>query len=200
MHNLAMSVFEVLTSLGYLGIALGLMIEIIPSEIVLAYGGYLLSQGKISLMGAIIAGVIGGTIAQLFIYWIGRYGGRPFLERFGKLIGIKRNHIDLSEQWFNRYGPGVIFSARFIPIVRHAISIPAGIAKMSQVKFTLYTVSAIIPWSILFIMLGEQLGGNWQRINEVAAPYVKQILIVAVIILVIYFGFKLMIKKKRNNK
>jgi membrane protein DedA with SNARE-associated domain len=199
MHSFIMSVFEILTSLGYLGIALGLMVEIIPSEIVLAYGGYLLSQGKISLIGAIIAGVIGGTIAQLFIYWIGRYGGRPFLERYGKFIGIKRHHIDLSEQWFQKYGPGVIFSARFIPVVRHAISIPAGIAKMSQLKFTLYTVGAIIPWSILFILLGDQLGSNWQQINEVAAPYVKGILIAAVVILVIYFVFKL-ISTKRNKK
>lgn len=199
MHNFVMSIFDLLTSLGYFGIALGLMVEIIPSEIVLAYGGYLISQGKISFIGALIAGIIGGTIAQLFIYWIGRYGGRPFLEKYGRFIGIKRKHIDLAEEWFKKYGSGVIFSARFIPVVRHAISIPAGIAKMSLSKFTLYTIGAIIPWSILFIYLGNKLGSNWQQINDVAAPYVKQILIVAVLILVLYFVIKLLLKKAKKD-
>src|SRR6476469_5583754 len=100
MSHFIQSIFEILSSLGYLGIALGLMVEIIPSEIVLAYGGYLISQGKISFIGALIAGIIGGTIAQLFIYWIGRYGGRPFLEKYGRFIGIKPKHINLAEEWF----------------------------------------------------------------------------------------------------
>ena len=108
---------------------LGLMLEVIPSEIVLSYAGYLVSTGSITFWGAVAFGTIGGVIAQLFIYWIGRYGGRPVLERYGKYILIQKKHIDYAEAWFNRYGTGVIFTARFIPVVRHAISIPAGIAK-----------------------------------------------------------------------
>lgn len=104
---------------------LGLMLEVIPSEIVLSYAGYLVSTGSITFWGAVAFGTIGGVIAQLFIYWIGRYGGRPVLERYGKYILIQKKHIDYAEDWFNRYGTGVIFTARFIPVVRHAISIPA---------------------------------------------------------------------------
>ncbi len=184
------SILEFLSQLGYFGIALGLMIEIIPSEIVLGYGGYMISQGHINFVGAVIAGTIGGTIAQLFLYWAGYYGGRPFLEKYGKYVFIQKHHIDVAENWFKKYGVGVIFTARFIPVVRHAISIPAGIAKMSFTKFTLYTVAAILPWSILFIHLGKVLGSNWADVKEFAQPYVLPILIAAIILGVIYFLVK----------
>ncbi|AGK52519.1 MAG: hypothetical protein K0S25_498 [Bacillus sp. (in: firmicutes)] len=194
MTDFVLSILVALTDLGYFGIALGLMIEIIPSEIVLGYGGYLISLGKISFVGAVIAGSIGGTIAQLFLYWIGYYGGRPFLEKYGKYILIHKKHIDLAEEWFKKYGTGVIFSARFIPVVRHAISIPAGIAKMSPVKFTVYTLAAIIPWTILFLYLGTVLGKNWADIKGFAQPYIVPAIIGALIIGIIYY-----LVKRRGN-
>ncbi|MFZ7947024.1 MULTISPECIES: DedA family protein [Bacillaceae] len=190
MANFINSILEFLSQLGYLGIALGLMIEIIPSEIVLGYGGYMVSQGHLNFVGAVIAGTIGGTIAQLFLYWAGYYGGRPFLEKYGKYVLIKKSHIDVAELWFRKYGAGVIFSARFIPVVRHAISIPAGIAKMSATKFTLYTVAAVLPWSILFIYLGKVLGKNWSHVKEVAQPYILPIIIAAIVLGAIYFLIK----------
>jgi membrane protein DedA with SNARE-associated domain len=190
MKEFIFSVLEFLSELGYFGIALGLMIEIIPSEIVLGYGGYMISEGILGYPGAVIAGTIGGTLAQLFLYWAGYYGGRPFLEKYGKYVFIKKKQIDLSEQWFRKYGVGVIFFARFIPVVRHAISIPAGIAKMSATKFTLYTVAAVIPWTILFLYLGHALGENWSHIKEYAAQYTMPIIIGAVILGVIYFLIK----------
>lgn len=190
MSNFIYTVLMMLSSLGYLGIALGLMIEIIPSEIVLGYGGYMISKGLLNYPMAIISGIIGGTIAQLFLYWAGYYGGRPFLEKYGKYILIRKKQIDLSEQWFQKYGAGVIFTARFIPVVRHAMSIPAGIAKMPIGKFTLYTVAAMIPWTIFFLYLGEVLGNNWASIKTIAQPYVTPTIIGAVIIAAIYFWFK----------
>lgn len=190
MKEFIFSVLQFLAQLGYFGIALGLMIEIIPSEFVLAYGGYMIAQGQFNYPGAIIAGVIGGTIAQLFLYWAGYYGGRPFLKKYGKYILIKEKHIDIAEQWFQKYGAGVIFSARFIPVVRHAISIPAGIAKMSIARFTLYTVAAILPWTILFLYLGHVLGKNWTNIKEYAHAYTLPILIAALVIAAIYFLIK----------
>jgi membrane protein DedA with SNARE-associated domain len=190
MKEFIFSVLEFLSELGYFGIALGLMIEVIPSEIVLGYGGYMISEGILGYPGAVIAGTIGGTLAQLFLYWAGYYGGRPFLEKYGKYVFIKKKQIDLSEQWFRKYGVGVIFFARFIPVVRHAISIPAGIAKMSATKFTLYTVAAVIPWTILFLYLGHALGENWSHIKEYAAQYTMPIIIGAIILGVIYFLIK----------
>lgn len=193
MKNVGSLISEILTwltNMGYAGIAIGLMIEIIPSEIVLAYGGYMVSEGTIGFIGAIIAGVIGGTIAQIFIYWIGRYGGRPFLDKYGKYLLIKKHHIDMSENWFQKYGTGVVFSARFIPVVRHAISIPAGIAKMPFLKFVVLTVLAIIPWSILFVYLGIQLGCQWDDVESIAGTYTTPIMILAIAVIALYFVIK----------
>jgi membrane protein DedA with SNARE-associated domain len=197
MSDIIHSILVFFEGLGYWGVMLGLMIEVIPSEIVLAYAGFLVFRGEIGFTGAVIFGTIGGVIAQIFIYWLGRYAGRPFLERFGKYIFIHKKQIDLSEQWFNRYGTGVIFTARFIPVVRHAISIPAGLAKMPLWKFTLYTTLAVIPWSILFIYLGNTLGENWESINAKAAPYVLPFIWASVGLTALYFLYQLIRKRRR---
>ncbi|TXC89762.1 DedA family protein [Metabacillus litoralis] len=196
MEAIIVDVLEWLTNLGYIGIAIGLMLEVIPSEVVLGYGGYMIVLGKIGFIGAIIAGVIGGTVAQLILYWIGSIGGRPFLKKYGKFLLIKNHHIDLSEKWFEKYGSGVIFGARFIPIVRHAISIPAGIAKMSIWKFTLYTVAAMIPWTIFFLYLGMELGSNWMYIKEAAKPFVIPLISISCLMVIAYFLVK---KFQMNN-
>ncbi|WP_078381623.1 DedA family protein [Sutcliffiella halmapala] len=189
MEQFFLTVFELFTGLGVLGIALGLMIEIIPSEIVLGYGGYLIARGEVGFFSAALAGVVGGTLAQLFLYWAGSYGGRPFLEKYGKYIFIHPKHLDLSEKWFQNYGPIVIFTARFIPVVRHAISIPAGIAKMRFLPFLLYTIAAVIPWTILFLFIGFQLGENWREIKQVAQPLIVPMMILLILGAITYFVF-----------
>lgn len=186
---------EVLGQYGFFGIALALMIEIIPSEIVLGYGGFLISSGKLSFIAALLAGVLGGTAAQLFLYWLGVYGGRPFFEKYGKWLFIKRSHLDASEAWFEQYGTIVIFTARFIPIVRHAISIPAGIARMSFYQFLTYTIAAMVPWTILFLLIGIQLNQHWNTISTVASSYIKPIVIIAVVSLLLYFCYQYVLKK-----
>lgn len=198
MDAIISAILETLADLGYWGIALGLMIEVIPSEIVLSYGGYLISIGKINFLGALIAGIIGGTLAQLFLYWIGYYGGRPFLEKYGRFLLINEKHLDLSERWFERYGTGVVFTARFIPVIRHAISIPAGIAKMNLFRFTILTVLAMVPWSVLFLYLGMQLGNNWADIKSFAQPFVAPIMYGALAGAMIYIVFQFR-KQRRTN-
>ena len=183
-----------LADMGYLGILLGLMIEVIPSELVLGYGGYLVGIGRIGFWGAVAAGTAGGTAAQLFLYWAGRYGGRPFLLKYGKYLFIKEKHIGVADEWFLRYGGGVIFTARFIPVVRHAISIPAGIARMSIWRFLLYTVFAILPWTIFFLSLGRFLGENWREIGERAEPFLLPLGGLSCIFIVLYIIWK----KKRT--
>lgn len=182
--------FAWIQSLGGFGIMLGLMVEVIPSEIVLAFGGYLVSQGELSFAVAVIYGSIGGTIAQIFVYWVGRYGGRPFLERYGKYMLISMKHLELAEAWFKRYGSGVVFFARFIPIVRHAISIPAGISRMPLGKFALLSVLAIVPWSMFFVYAGMQLGDRWAQFDEQAAPYIQPAILVALGLAIIFFIVK----------
>lgn len=189
MYEMISNIFELLSELGYFGILFGLMIEVIPSEIVLSYGGYLIGIGEIHFLGALLSGVIGGTFAQLFLYWVGAYGGRPFLEKYGKYIFILPKHLDASERWFQKYGTGVIFSARFIPVIRHAISIPAGIAKMPLSHFTLLTIGAMIPWTILFLLLGIELGEHWKMIEQYSRPFILPIIGFAITGMILYFTF-----------
>ncbi|MBG9542693.1 membrane protein [Cytobacillus firmus] len=179
MEEMIAGIFELLSQLGYAGIALGLMVEVIPSEIVLSYGGFLVSTGDIHFIGALLAGIAGGTLAQLFLYWLGAYGGRPVLDKYGKYLLIQRKHLDASEKWFEKYGTGVIFTARFIPVIRHAISIPAGIAKMPLSIFTIYTIAAMVPWTVLFLLLGMELGDHWRDIKEYAKPFILPIIVIA---------------------
>lgn len=196
MNGFIYTILDWLADLGYVGIALGLMIEIIPSEIVLAYGGFLILLGKIKFLGAVIAGTIGGVMAQLFLYWAGYYGGRPFLEKYGRYVFIHKRHLDLAEEWMRTYGPGVVFGGRFIPIVRHAISIPAGITKMPFIQFVTLTTLAIIPWSIFFLYLGITLGSHWNQIEVVAGPFLLPLSITAGICMLIYVAVRRYKKRK----
>ena len=207
MSELIMNILNWFAEMGYIGILLGLMVEIIPSELVLGYGGYLVGMGKMHFVGAVIAGVVGGTIAQLFLYWAGYYGGRTFLLKYGKYIFIKESHIIMAEEWFQRYGVGVVFTARFIPVVRHAISIPAGIARMPAWTFTFYTVAAVIPWTILFLSLGRILGENWQQIREITSPYLIPVAGFSFALIMLYIIWKkkspppiVTVKKVRSDK
>ncbi|MNC21208.1 hypothetical protein D3C75_691770 [compost metagenome] len=196
MGELVHRILEVITGMGYWGILIGLAIEVIPSEIVLAYAGYLAYQGQINMVEAVIFGTIGCLLQQIVLYAIGIYGGRPFVDKYGKYLHIKPKHIDLTERWFNKYGAGVVFTSRFIPVVRQAISIPAGIARMNLAKFLVYTGLASIPWAILFITLGKKLGENWESIDEKAGPYTQPILWAALGLTVLYVLYKVIFRKK----
>ncbi|CAG7646201.1 hypothetical protein PAECIP111802_03686 [Paenibacillus allorhizosphaerae] len=190
LHGLIQSALHFIEGLGVWGILLGLMLEVIPSEIVLSFGGYLVSQGRISLVGAIVFGTIGCLLQQVILYWIGRYGGRPFLDKFGKYLHLKKKHLDIAEGWFNKYGAGMVFTARFVPVLRQAISIPAGMARMPMLKFLFYTLLGTIPWAVLFVYFGRALGDNWEQIDEVTRPYVKPFIFAAIVCAALYILWK----------
>ncbi|MDF2963260.1 MAG: rane protein [Paenibacillus sp.] len=201
LKDLVHSALLFIESLGVWGILLGLMMEVIPSELVLSYGGYLVSQGRVSLIGAVIFGTLGCVLQQIILYWIGRYGGRPFVEKYGKYLMLKKRYLDIAEGWFNKYGPIMVFAARFVPVVRQAISIPAGLAKMPMVVFLFYTTLGTIPWAILFVYLGRTLGSNWEQIDEMAAPFMKYLIIGAIAVTVLYVLIKLVLRNKgRGNR
>jgi membrane protein DedA with SNARE-associated domain len=196
-HEWLVTILTTLTDWGYIGIALALMIEVIPSELVLSYAGFMVSSGKLSFIGAFLGGVIGGTAAQLFLYWLGYYGGRPFFIKYGKYLFISERHIESAESWFERYGTIVIFTARFIPVVRHAISIPAGISRMSLTAFTLYTFAAMLPWTLLFMVIGMELGIHWEHIEVIGIRYIKPLSMIAISATFLYLLFSYYRHKKK---
>ncbi|THF72995.1 DedA family protein [Cohnella fermenti] len=186
-------------SLGYFGIIIGLALEVIPSEIVLAYGGYLVSKGDIVFWVAVLCGTVGALLQQWILYAIGRFGGRPVVYKFGKYLHIKEKHIELAERWFEKYGPIIVFTGRFVPVMRQVVSLPAGMSKMNLTKFSLLTLIASLPWSILFIWLGWKLGDQWENIDEKAAPYVQPTILIAIALLIVYFLFQFLRKRNKAN-
>ena len=112
-----------------------------------------------------MAGVAGNVIGSWAAYAVGLYGGRPFIDKYGKYILLRHHHVELAERWFAKYGPATVFFSRLLPIVRTFISLPAGIGKMPFWKFTVYTTAGCIPWVLLLGWIGLKAGDNWEAIR-----------------------------------
>ena len=137
----------------------------IPSEIIMPFSGYLVATGKFSLWLVIIFGAIGNLLGSIVAYAIGAYGGRPFIEKYGKYILIRRDELDRAQKFFEKYGNLSIFLSRLLPIIRTFISLPAGIARMKFWKFCFYTLIGSLFWSGLLAYIGVFLGSNWQSME-----------------------------------
>ena len=161
---------EVIAGLGYWGIFWGMAVESanipLPSEVILPFGGYLVSTGRLDFWGAAMAGTLGGTFGSVVSYWLGVCGGRPFLVRYGRYFGFSVKHLQTAEQWFDRYGEATVFFTRLMPVIRTFISLPAGIARMHFTKFVIYTFLGSLPWSLLLTYAGLKLGQNWKTIES----------------------------------
>jgi membrane protein DedA with SNARE-associated domain len=137
----------------------------IPAEATMMFAGFAVSQGKMGLAAAIIAGVAGNVAGAWVIYYVGLYGGRPFIDRYGKYVFLKHEHIELTERWFERWGAAAVLICRLIPGVRSFVSLPAGVARMPMWKFTLYTALGCIPFVAVLTWLGVKLGANWHTLE-----------------------------------
>jgi membrane protein DedA with SNARE-associated domain len=137
----------------------------VPSEAIMPFAGFAVTQGTMTLFGITVAGVLGNLVGSWIAYAIGLYGGRPFIDKYGKYVLLRHHHVELAERWFARYGPAAVFFSRMIPIVRTFISLPAGIARMPFWKFTVYTLLGCIPWVLMLGWAGTRLGENWEKIR-----------------------------------
>ncbi len=168
--EIAKVVTGAISSLGYWGIFWGMAIESanipLPSEVILPYGGYLVSTGRLEFYLAVMAGTLGGTLGSVISYWLGICGGRPLLVKYGHYFGFSVKHLETAERWFDRYGEATVFFTRLMPVVRTFISLPAGIARMNFVKFVIYTFLGSLPWSLLLTYAGLKLGENWNTIES----------------------------------
>jgi membrane protein DedA with SNARE-associated domain len=154
MHHLLEIWFSWVLSGGYVGIiilmAMGSTPLPVPAEVVLPPAAFLAAQGKLNPAGVILAGTFGAYLGAAFMYWISRWIGRPLILRFGRFILLTPGKLEHAEHWLNRYEVGGVFFARVLPVVRHLISIPAGIVRMNFPVFSLVTVlGSAISCSIL---------------------------------------------------
>jgi membrane protein DedA with SNARE-associated domain len=190
MTAMAIKVAALVASWGYWGI--GILMAIgscnIPfaSEVTMPFGGYLVSIGRLTFWGIALAGTIGSTAGSLVSYYIGLYGGRPFLDRYGRYLGATPGRMALAEAWFARYDIFTVFFTRLLPVIRTFISLPAGVARINIFIFTLYTFFGTLIWSILLTYIGFVLGEHW----EVVGSYFHRfdlVLLAAVILLLAYW-------------
>ena len=148
----------IIQQLGYLGVFFLMMLESmifpVPSEAVMPFAGFLIQSGRFSWLGVLAVSSLGSFVGSLISYAIGRYGGEPFLKRYGKWFLLSSHDLDMTHRYFNKSGFRVIFIARFIPVVRHLISIPAGLSEMPLKPFLLATILGASIWNICLASVG----------------------------------------------
>ena len=187
---------------GYFGMFLAMILEaviiVIPSELILATGGILASQRIFSFWGALLTGIIGSVFCAVIIYLMGYFGGRPFIDKYGKYFFMKKEDIEKAEDWFQKYGMLASFIGRNFPIVRTFISLPIGMMHLSFWPFVLYTTLGSIPWTFAFVYVGYSLGNNWVILQEYTSRLKVPIYILLFLLIVHYVYRK--IKGMRKEK
>ncbi len=172
---LAVFATGVIATLGYGGVVLLMAIESacipLPSEIIMPFAGYLVYAGRFSLHGAALAGAIGCIVGSIPAYYLGQYGGRPVIERYGRYVLLSRHELDLADRLFARWGQWVVLVGRLLPVIRTFIAFPAGVSRMPMGKFIVYTLLGSYPWCLMLAWVGLKLGKAWQDDPRFAAFY-----------------------------
>jgi len=162
-------VIHVISTLGYGGIVLLMAIESacipLPSEIIMPFSGYLVSQGQMSLAWVALAGAIGCVVGSIPAYYLGMFGGRPVIERYGRYVLISHHDLDMADRAFTRYGEIIIFIGRLLPVIRTFIAFPAGVARMAMGRFIVYTFVGSLIWCWVLAYIGKELGDNWETLG-----------------------------------
>ncbi len=158
-----------ISALGYSGIFLAMALESacipIPSEVIMPFSGFVVSEGKLTLWGITLVGALGNLFGSIIAYYVGLKGGRPFLESYGRYVLITRKKLDMADAWFYMYGDRAVLISRILPAIRTYISLPAGIARMDFKKFVFYTFAGSLPWCFVLGYLGVLLGPRWDSLK-----------------------------------
>jgi membrane protein DedA with SNARE-associated domain len=191
-------------AVGYLGVLIAMAIESamvpLPSELILPFAGFLVADPRAiePITGqpwnywiVVVVATIGNTLGSLIAYAIGAWGGRPFLERYGKYLLIREHEIEVADRFFARWGSATVFFSRLLPIVRTFISFPAGVTRMDLRKFILYSTAGAFLWSMLLVYAGVLLGDNWEQIREMLRPFDLAIAVGVVVVAALLLWFRL---------
>jgi membrane protein DedA with SNARE-associated domain len=199
METFIMWLVELIGKLGYPGPVILMAMEStffpIPSELVLPPAGYLVSQGQMNGVLVVAAGTLGSLIGALFNYALALYLGRPLILRFGKYILLTNEKFTKVDQFFNVHGEISTFTGRFIPVVRHFISFPAGLARMNLARFCLYTVLGSCMWSTILTSIGYLVGNNL----ELVKLYMHQVTLAVILCLAMLVAVYIKWQKKESS-
>lgn len=173
-------VLQLMESYGYAAMFICMVLENanipVPSEVVLGFAGFLISQNVFEFWTTFIVACAAGVTGSIISYWLGVYGGRPLLLKYGKYIFFNEHKFNMAEKMFNKYGGIAVVICRCLPGVRTFISFPAGVARYPFVRFVLYTIIGTIPWTLLLVWAGSILGSHWRDLIQ----YNHELLIVMI--------------------
>jgi membrane protein DedA with SNARE-associated domain len=172
---LAGIIIAVISVTGYLGIVALMAIESacipLPSEVIMPFSGYLVSTGRFELLLAATAGALGCNIGSVFAYELGKRGGRPAIERWGRFVLIGPDELDLADRFFARWGSAAVLVGRLLPVIRSFIAFPAGVARMPRARFHVYTFIGSWPWCFGLAWVGMVLGDKWNSDPRLRAAF-----------------------------
>lgn len=171
---------------GYLGLFFGMLVESVniplPSEALMTFAGALVADGEFTFWAVVAAGTLGNVVGSVLNYYLGMYGGRPFIEKYGKYFLIHHSDLDLADRWFAKYGLFAVFFARVLPIVRTFISLPAGVSRVPIIPFTVVTAAGCLIWCIFLTYVGVEFGKNYETVFK---PYLQKFEILIAIVVVV---------------
>jgi len=189
MEQIVNFILDTVSDFGYVGIFIMMFLESsffpFPSEVVMIPAGYLAAKGEMNLFYAIAAGIGGSLAGALFNYYLAIKLGRDFIVKYGKYVMIKEDTLDKMEKFFTKHGSISTFSGRLIPAVRQYISLPAGLARMDILKFSLYTSLGAGIWVLILALLGYFIGHNQDLIDQ----YLKIIIVTILVLLAVMVLF-----------
>jgi len=187
---------DFIDSVGTLGVFILMTLESacipIPSEATMLFAGFNVSEGDMTLIGIVVAGVAGNLVGSWIAYAVGYYGRIELLDR-NRFIHINRRHLEWADSWFDRHGEATVFFTRMLPIVRTFISLPAGVARMPFWRFTAFTLAGCIPWVLLLAIIGREVGDNWESWRE-HLRYLDYAVVLAVVAGIVY----LIVRRRRR--
>ncbi|HVQ01194.1 MAG TPA: DedA family protein [Candidatus Thermoplasmatota archaeon] len=184
---------------GYGGIFFLMMLESmvvpVPSELVMPFAGFLIEKGSFTFPLIILASTLGSITGSLIFYYVGKTGGHALVEKYGKYVLINHDDVRKTEEWFHRRGELTVFFARLVPVIRHLISLIAGIGKMEIKRFTLYTIIGAALWNTILAYLGYMLGQHWEEVNRYT-DLISYVIVILIIVFIIYFVYRHLKKRK----
>jgi len=184
-----------ISSYGYLATFLLMAIEScnipVPSEIILPFSGFLVSQENLSFWGMVLAGSFGCVLGSDISYALGKWGGKPFLYKYGKYFLISKKDLEISDKWFDKYGDYTVFISRMLPVIRTFISFPAGIYEINFWRFNIFTFIGSFIWSYILVYLGFLAGENWEIIRIYVERFGWIIAGIILIVVIWYVGHKI---------
>jgi membrane protein DedA with SNARE-associated domain len=200
---LATHITAFIDSTGYASIYLLMvgesMVFPIPSEAVMPFAGFLIESGRFTFPFVIIVSICGSITGSLVSYFIGARLGEPFIKKFGRFFLLNTDDLKATKKFFSRFGELTIFVSRFIPVIRHLISLPAGMGKMNLLKFLIYTIIGAGLWNSFLAWVGFKLKQNWSTVMKYSKT-IDHIVIVILLVLIGYFIYSHIIKAVKNKQ